>query len=111
MVRIVLKRDKTGHVVGYQVAGHAGFDEYGRDIVCAAVSVLAQATLIGLSRAAGIDIDYCIDREKGLLACRLPYLEGQQREKADLLLDTMRISLESLQRRYPDNISIVEEEV
>ena len=37
MVRITLYDGPEG-LCGYQVQGHAGYDEYGKDILCAAVS-------------------------------------------------------------------------
>jgi len=107
----MIERDSTKRIVGYKVTGHAGFDECGKDIVCAAVSVLTQAVLVGLAEEAGIDVDYSIDEVKGSLSCTLPSLEAEDRKKADLLLNTMYISLKSLQEEYPENILMIQEEV
>lgn len=39
MIRIEVKKQNRD-IIGFEVKGHAGSDEYGKDIVCAAVSVL-----------------------------------------------------------------------
>lgn len=35
---------KNGKYVGFQISGHAGYDEYGLDIACASVSSAVQLT-------------------------------------------------------------------
>ncbi|WP_296732479.1 ribosomal-processing cysteine protease Prp [Anaerovibrio sp.] len=45
-IEISVYRNKEGRMYGYSITGHHG--EYGSDIVCAGVSVLAQTTLKGL---------------------------------------------------------------
>ena len=109
MIRISVKRDKRNRIVEYRVTGHAGYDEYGRDVVCSAVSAIAQAAIIGLVKVAGIEAEYSIDG--GDLYCAVPHLEGQRRREADLLLDTMFYTLESIRDGYPGNILISETEV
>lgn len=111
MICVTVKRDASKHIAGYEINGHAGFDELGKDIVCAAVSVLAQAVLMGLVEEAGIYVNYSVDEDKGSMYCDLPSLGAEDRKKADLLLNTMYNSLKSIQGSYPENISIVEEEV
>ena len=39
MIRIEVKKQNSD-IIGFEVKGHAGSDEYGKDIVCAAISVL-----------------------------------------------------------------------
>lgn len=39
MIRIDIKR-KNAEITGFHVEGHAGYADYGKDIVCSAVSVL-----------------------------------------------------------------------
>lgn len=43
---------------GIQVDGHAGYGEKGKDIVCAAVSVLAQSLISSLESLTADPIDY-----------------------------------------------------
>lgn len=37
-VNLLLKKE---NIVGFEISGHADYDEYGKDIVCSAVSILA----------------------------------------------------------------------
>lgn len=109
MIIISIKRDNKNSVIEYSVTGHADFAEHGRDVVCSAVSTLAQAAIIGLTKTMGIKPDYTI--EEGELYCVIPPLDQRRRQQADLLLDTMVYTLESIRESYPENISIRELEV
>jgi hypothetical protein len=109
MISVNIKRDSKNHIVEYRVFGHADYDEYGKDIVCSAVSVLTQAALIGLKEVAGIDVDYSI--ADGVLICTLPPLEDGKRKEADILLDTMYCALDNIRSSYPGNLTVIEEEV
>ncbi|MGI6704131.1 MAG: ribosomal-processing cysteine protease Prp [Clostridia bacterium] len=109
MIKVCVKRDKQNSIVEYRVTGHAGYDAHGRDVVCSAVSVLAQAAVIGLTRVVGIEVDYSID--DGDLYCVIPSLKGDSRREADLILDTMFYTLENIREGYPGNILITETEV
>ena len=40
MINVRIETDSDGNTLGITVDGHAGYDEYGKDIVCAAVSAL-----------------------------------------------------------------------
>ena len=41
MIQVIIQRDKSKLVKGIEITGHAGYAEYGQDVICAAVSVLA----------------------------------------------------------------------
>lgn len=40
MINISAFTDTSGKYIGFEVKGHAGYDEYGQDIICSAISVL-----------------------------------------------------------------------
>ena len=46
MVSIGIQRNSDGQVVGCHMSGHAGYDEHGFDIVCAAVSALSATAML-----------------------------------------------------------------
>ncbi len=50
MVSIRIQRNSDGQVIGCHLSGHAGYDEHGFDIVCAAVSALTATAMLGLTR-------------------------------------------------------------
>ena len=45
MITISIYKNAEGIYNGFKVLGHAGFDDKGKDIVCAAVSVLVINTI------------------------------------------------------------------
>ena len=52
MVSIEIQRNSDGQVIGCHLSGHAGYDEHGFDIVCAAVSALTATAMLGLTQIA-----------------------------------------------------------
>lgn len=109
MIRVDIKRDDQNNIVEYKVTGHAGYDKRGRDIVCSAVSVLVQASIIGLTKVANVKVEYSTG--DGKLHCIIPPLEQRSRREANLLLDTMFYALEDISENYPGNVVISEMEV
>ena len=75
MIVAKIYRDKDNYIKKYTIEGHANYDDYGRDIVCAAISVLSQTTLLSLVEVCGVDentIRYYIDEEIGFIDVELP---------------------------------------
>ncbi|SMP49621.1 ribosomal-processing cysteine protease Prp [Anoxynatronum buryatiense] len=110
MINVNVWRNPQKHIVRYTVSGHSNVAPTGKDIVCAAVSVLAQTTIIGLYEVLGQTPEYSI--EDGLLECTISEaLNETQRREATLLLETMLLGIHNIQQQYPDIIVIDDEEV
>ena len=132
MVNVDIYRDKSGNVVKFVVEGHAVQLRFPRlfrgifklfakntrncrrvpgwDVICAAVSSLAQSACLGLSRIA--DVTAGVEMDEGYLECILPAgLDSQQRDKANVMLENMVLSLESIKEQYEEYIRINEMEV
>ena len=41
MIHVTILRDRDKTIKGIEIKGHAGYAEYGQDVICAAVSALA----------------------------------------------------------------------
>lgn len=105
MIKVVLTRDADGYPAGYTMEGHADFADAGQDIVCAAVSALAQTTMLGLERQLGLQLEVTI--ENGYFACQLPGdMSPEEKEKAALLVETMREGLKEISRVYPKRVRV-----
>ncbi len=52
------QENKPGLLVGFRIRGHAGFAEYGQDIVCAGASAIAQAAVLGLKDTLGSSVSF-----------------------------------------------------
>ena len=101
---------KNGRIISYKAVGHAEYDEYGSDIVCAALSTALQFPLVGFQDVLEIYPRFEISSE-GLLSVELADmdLKGKERE-VNTLLESMVVVLRGLAKEYPKNIKLVEKE-
>ncbi|MBE6637563.1 MAG: ribosomal-processing cysteine protease Prp [Ruminococcaceae bacterium] len=62
MVKITFfKRD--GVYFGFRETGHAGFDDAGKDIVCAAISAMTMLVINAIEVSYASDVEYSIDED------------------------------------------------
>lgn len=109
MVRIDITRNKANHIIGFKLSGHAGYAKNGSDIVCSAVSVLAQTAVQGLKMVADIDIRY--EMKDGFLSCKLPTeLTEKQLIMSTAILETMYVGLKNIEENYKKHIDVRENE-
>jgi len=107
MIRAVIDRAPSGDIMGFEVSGHSGYAEAGKDIVCAAVSAIVQTAILGLMDVVGIEVMY--DQRPGKARCCLPDgLSKDLREKANIVLETMLCGLKSIQEGYELYIKVEE---
>lgn len=107
MIRVRVKR-KAGHVAGLTVSGHAGSAPRGEDLVCAAVSVLAQTYFFSLQRLLNLNMDADVD--DGFLSFVLPgNISPETQEKATLLAESMLVGLDEINSSYPGVLEVSEE--
>lgn len=115
MIKIEICKDMAGNIFKYSVEGHAGYSTKGNDIVCSAVSVLAQTTLIALNEVGKIDeyfIDYSIDEEKGFLEVIISRdLPNEELNTANIILETMEVGIKAIIDSYPEYITLKYREV
>lgn len=105
MIKVRFLRDKNGNFLGYVVSGHAGFDEYGKDIVCSAVSVLSQTGLLSLKSILNINLNYKID--DGYLEVRIPKdITKEKLREVNIIINTILIGIKSTMEAYPKYITL-----
>ena len=95
MIKVVIKDKKI------EVSGHSGYDDFGKDIVCASVSSIVITT-----------INACIDIDESSINYReednkieLEILNNNEVIKK--LINNMVFMLESLEKDYPKNVKII----
>ncbi len=114
MINVQVFRDRD-YIVGFKVEGHANYAAFGKDLVCAAISVLAQTSLMALVEVCGIDeskLNYKIDDETGFLEVNLPRnLNIKTVEKSQIVLKTFELGVKSIIESYPDNVTLINGEV
>lgn len=104
-VRLFLE---AGELVGLEAQGHAGFAPRGRDIVCAAVSVLVQTLELGMEdviREPSLRIQ--CDSHKAL---RRVIWKRSDDPRVTALGETIRLALKAVAEAHPKQVCIVEVE-
>ncbi|WP_338824958.1 hypothetical protein MHOCP_05220 [Moorella humiferrea] len=105
MIKIVFWQDKDGSLFGLTVTGHAGFRPKGEDIVCAAVSALAQTAVLSLREQ--LEEEPVVTLREGFLECRLAQgLSPAGRKKAQIILKTIAAGLRAIAEDYGDYVAI-----
>lgn len=97
MLTIIKKQDEV------IFKGHAGFADFGKDIVCASASSIMYTTANALKRLDSECIDLQINKEGAIVKI----LKNNSLSKT--LIDNMMDLLKDLEGDYPDNIKIKEE--
>lgn len=88
---------KESNILGFVVTGHSGYAEAGSDIVCSAISTLAQSTCVGLENVLNLKPAIKIDEKNAYLSCRLNgNLTEEQFKNAQILLKTFENSVNLL---------------
>lgn len=102
MIRVRIERDSMGHIRGFEAKGHAGAGPKGKDIVCAAVSVLTDSAFLGLDRHLRRQMEWNAD--SGDISVRL--IDAPD-DLTEAVLATMVIGLKEIQKIYPDKLRIL----
>ena len=95
---------KDNFVNGFKISGHANYDEYGKDIVCASVSSIVITSINAALRIESNSLNY--QEEKNKLTIEIT----SDNENVLLIIENMISMLQELALTYKKNIKIVEEE-
>jgi uncharacterized protein YsxB (DUF464 family) len=98
---------KEEQLCGVSVRGHAGFDEYGSDIVCAAVTSAVELTANAITEILGVDA--FVGSYENEVRIMLP-LESDE-VPAVVFLKALRLHLALLSEDYKDNLQVTDMEV
>ncbi len=70
MIKIVFYKSGSKYY-GFDVSGHAGYDESGKDIVCSAVSAMTMLVINTIEVVFACDVDYSIDENTADVSVRV----------------------------------------
>lgn len=92
--------ENSSNIEYIKIAGHANYDDYGKDIVCSAVSAISIGALNALKNIE----NYAITQKEGLII-----IENKNKSSYDdnIVLNTMLIQLKTIEQSYPKFIQIV----
>ena len=94
--------DITKRKNGFTIEGHANFAESGKDIVCAAVSTLAQVFVSSVEKLTNDEMECIISEKDGFFDVEYKKLS----EKSNTLLASFFIGVEMIAEEYPENIKV-----
>lgn len=103
MIKAVFFKDSAADYRGFSISGHAGYADFGSDIVCAAVSVLSINTVNSIEAFTKDKFEASIDEKTGSLTCRFPEKISTE---STLLIDSLLLGLRGIEEDYTDNTYI-----
>lgn len=93
--------------VGLECLGHTGYDEFGKDVLCATISGIVQSCYLGLNNVLGIDMKLKRNTENGYIRFELPKnIDEDKLNKSQILFSTLFVSIEDLCKGYSKYISM-----
>ncbi|MCM1183779.1 MAG: ribosomal-processing cysteine protease Prp [Roseburia sp.] len=97
MTRITVYKSNNDRYTRFTCEGHSGFAASGKDIVCAAISVLVINTINALETFTGDTPEVLQDEEGGRIDCRF---QSETSEDATLLMNAMILGLETIAEQW-----------
>lgn len=96
MIKIFIFKEEE-KIVGFQIKGHSGYEEQGKDIVCSGVSSVSQMALVGLTEVLNLKVES--EMKDGFLTV---YLEEKDVSNisAQAILSSMEKTLEDITKNY-----------
>ena len=104
MISATIYEGENGYAA-CRITGHSGQAEAGRDIVCAAVSILGCTCVNALESVCGV-VPLIEENDDGVLGFRLPETTPEENAKAQILMGALRQGLDDLTAEYPQNVTL-----
>ena len=104
MISAILYQGTEG-LTACRITGHSGQAEAGRDIVCAAVSILGCTCVNAMESVCGL-IPLITENEDGVLAFQLPEMTPEENATAQILMGALKQGLTDLADSYPQNVTL-----
>ncbi len=109
MIRVVVYKRTDQSYSGIKVSGHAGYAEYGSDIVCAGVSALVLNAINSLEAFTDDKLELKRNEKTGLIAFKF---RGRPGTRAELLMDSLILGLQGIAKENnAEYINIIFKEV
>lgn len=107
MIDITINKSDTGLIDSFTLSGHALFANRGDDIVCAGVTAVSFGSINSVIALTGITPIIKQGKDGGYLKCTIPEnIPEDTRDKIQLLLEGMVVSLETIERDYGKYVAI-----
>ena len=84
---------------GFVVRGHADWDVKGKDIVCSAVSSLAQSVLLTLEKYEAVQDSYVRDGKMSVIT-------DMEDSFVNVIVDVLILGATAIAREYPNHVKV-----
>ena len=98
---------EADRITGFTVSGHSGYEERGKDIVCAAISAIVTMAEATINDVCGAKAKVRVKDEDARITLMLP-ASCDEEETVQAVLSGMLVTLLSLREDYPDYIEVLE---
>lgn len=99
MINIDLLIIKKDEIVGFEIKGHAEYDEYGKDLVCSAVTILAYSCVNSLDKYTD-EVIFSDDEIIMTLEIKYPNRD------TDVIFDYFKTGIETLLGNYSSYVKL-----
>ena len=96
MTTIMIYQSNKGEYQRLTCKGHAGYADYGKDIVCASISCLVINTINSLDELVHEKMEITTEEEQGYIDCRFESLS----DEGKLLMDSLILGLQNIVSNY-----------
>ncbi|MFD2829597.1 ribosomal-processing cysteine protease Prp [Corticicoccus populi] len=103
MIHVTININDDGLVYAFTMSGHADFDEYGKDIVCAGASAVVFGAVNAVINMTKSEPMINMNEENGLFHFEV---DDPDVEKLQIILESMIISLKTIEDEYGEYINI-----
>lgn len=105
MIIADFSKNETDNIIAFTISGHAEYGDYGKDIVCSAVSALTFSTINNINRFLEINFQLDIkETEEGYLSAS--FNEKSSDKDLQLLLKHLYFGLEGIEEEYSKYIKL-----
>ena len=95
-------------ITGFTVSGHSGYEERGKDIVCAYVTAVVTMAEATINDVCGAKAKVRVGEEDARITLMLP-ASCDEEETVQAVLSGLLVTLLSFKEDYPDYIEVVME--
>jgi len=99
MIKVSIYMTADDLITGFQLSGHALYSEYGKDIVCAAVSALVINTINSIEKFTSDRFSLKQDENEGIIEF---HMISPFSNESNLLLSSLALGLEGIAQEYSD---------
>lgn len=103
MIHVTIHINDDGQVNSFTMSGHADFDEYGKDLVCAGASAVVFGAVNSVINMTECEPEINMNEDEGLFHFET---DNPDVDKLQIILESMIISLKTIEDEYGEYINI-----